>query len=160
MGEVPVTEQTLEAASDLATWHGGGEQRASARVSRWSPKHAVGRFESSWLPAVVADFNRLMRPARSADDIQPSRTAANRSLALLANVMSPDSVPPILVPRFAGGIQMEWHLNGVDLEIYVDADGSRSAWCEHSSGREWEAEGDGLRVTVLRKELSMLTQND
>jgi hypothetical protein len=28
---------------------------------------------------------------------------------------------PAIVPRVRGGIQLEWHRNGVDLEIYVDS---------------------------------------
>ena len=78
---------------------------------------------------------------------------------MLSKVMSPFSAPPTLVPRFDGGLQMEWHQNDVDLEIYVDADGSMSIWCEHLSGREWEEEGEDLDLVRLRKELSLLVRN-
>ncbi len=126
-----------------------------ARVSHWSPKAAA---EHDWLPIVVADFYRLMRPPRTTDDIVPTPDAAQRALNLLVRVMSRDTALPTLVPRFGGGLQMEWHLNGVDLEVYIDEDGTTvGAWCAEG-GREWEA--DEIDLQRLKKELSLLTQHD
>lgn len=130
------------------------------RVSGWVVKDSHGeRLHFSGLREVVEDFNRLMRPARSDGDFAPTSVAALGCIKLLAKTMSPGTVAPILVPRFGGGIQMEWHQHGVDLEISVEADGSMSAWCEEASGREWE-DSDPLDIPRLKKELSLLIKHE
>jgi hypothetical protein len=40
-----------------------------------------------------------------------------------------ESTPfPTIVPEVCGGIQVEWHINGIDLEIYIDAPDNVSFW--------------------------------
>ncbi|MBD3946481.1 hypothetical protein [Nocardioides ganghwensis] len=133
----------------------------SARVSHWSPDQPLHDPIDEWLPAVLGKLRRLMRPARTAYDLQATPDAVLQTLNLLSKIMSTDTPPPTVVPRFGGGVQLEWHQNGIDLEIYVDADGSRAAWCfEEASHREWDAEGEALRFSALRKELSLLSRHD
>jgi len=44
------------------------------------------------------------------------------------------------------------------MEVYIEPDGSASAWCQHASGRAWTS--DDLEVGILKKELSVLTVHD
>jgi hypothetical protein len=37
-----------------------------------------------------------------------------------------------------GGVQLEWHEQGVDLEVSVDPDGHVMAAYENEQGTEWE----------------------
>jgi hypothetical protein len=128
------------------------------RVSQWSLKDSHGdRLVSRALADVVMEFNRLMRPPRQKHDLRPTPAAAIGGVSLLAKTMGEETVPPTLVPRFGGGIQMEWHMNGVDLEISVEADGSASVWCEHASGREWD-DSESPNIERLKKELSLLVK--
>jgi hypothetical protein len=44
-----------------------------------------------------------------------------RVIQLLADVLGAETPRPIIVPRVRGGIQLEWHMADVDIEIYVDS---------------------------------------
>ena len=46
---------------------------------------------------------------------------------------------PALVPTVRGGLQLEWHRQGVDIEVEVDPNGSVSWWAEdRRTGEESE----------------------
>ena len=42
------------------------------------------------------------------------------AIRVLAGVMCPGTPAPSIVPTPAGGVQLEWHINGVDLEIEIE----------------------------------------
>lgn len=46
---------------------------------------------------------------------------AKFAIRFLLQVLAPESPAPQIVPLSGGGIQLEWHQNGVDLEIEIDA---------------------------------------
>lgn len=48
--------------------------------------------------------------------------SAARVLDTLAVTMPEDGPPPSLVPTAQGGIQVEWHINGIDLEVEFEPD--------------------------------------
>lgn len=56
---------------------------------------------------------------------------------------------PALVPTVRGGLQIEWHRRGVDIEVEVSPDGSVS-WCaeDRRSGQADEAVLTGHEETV------------
>src|SRR6266704_3543883 len=70
------------------------------------------------------------------------------ALDLIARLLSYDSTPPAIVPTSEGGVQLEWHRDGHELEIRVRANGEISAF------RFDEAAGQG--ATVERISLSDL----
>jgi len=45
----------------------------------------------------------------------------NAAVSLLGRVMRLGTPAPIVVPKFRGGVQLEWHTNGVNLEIAIDS---------------------------------------
>ena len=67
--------------------------------------------------------------------------AAVATLRLMA-VMMTDATPlPAFVPTQSGGIQLEWHVRGIDLEIDVRPTRRLFASFEdHRTREEWEAE--------------------
>lgn len=76
------------------------------------------------------------------------------AISLLLATMNEDSPPPAVVPTSAGGVQLEWHQGGVDLEIEVRPTGSAHVYSrDHQSGAEWEGEipndAERLRGTIL-----------
>ena len=50
--------------------------------------------------------------------------AAATLLMVLVSVLDDATPPPDIVPTWRGGVQAEWHRNGVDLEIEADPDGA------------------------------------
>jgi hypothetical protein len=76
------------------------------------------------LPAWLAETERKLRefltlPANwnsyGARTIQPD--VVDATIQLLRRVAQPNMPQPIVVPTVRGGVQLEWHMRGIDLEI-------------------------------------------
>lgn len=70
------------------------------------------------------------------------KVSVNNLLKILGVVLDSRTPPPSVVPTWRGGVQVEWHRNGVDFEIESDPSGeieyffkSPSEECE---GRAWD----------------------
>jgi hypothetical protein len=60
---------------------------------------------------------------------------------LLTAVMRDETPPPAVVPAPRGGIQVEWHTRGIDLEIEIVAPGQFLVSFEDAvAGDTWEAD--------------------
>ena len=75
---------------------------------------------STWfLPTVQAMLGLVALPAgwdsRSAAPTR--RRTVERALRLLAGILDTQTSPPSVVPTVLGGVQAEWHLGGLDVEI-------------------------------------------
>jgi hypothetical protein len=46
----------------------------------------------------------------------------NDAMSLMNGVLGPSSPAPRVVPLSSGGLQLEWHRNGIDLEVVFDRD--------------------------------------
>src|SRR2546427_9995094 len=49
-----------------------------------------------------------------------NRHIVNASLNLLVSIMRDSTPPPSAVPTAQGGVQLEWHARGIDLEITLN----------------------------------------
>src|SRR5947209_2702348 len=58
--------------------------------------------------------------------------AVEFALNVLLQTMQPDTPLPTVVPLPRGGIQMEWHLSGIDFEVAVSSSGQFSLYLEGS----------------------------
>jgi hypothetical protein len=113
-----------------------------------------------WLESTIQTLNELLSlPADwdsyGARPIDP--TTAIFSLQLLSEVMGPNVPAPLVVPTNRGGVQLEWHTRGIDLEIEIQQSGRISVCYEdHRSGNEWEEEltSDLTRLSGALSELS------
>jgi hypothetical protein len=81
--------------------------------------------------------------------------AALASLGFLADQLKESAVPPSIVPSSTGGLQLEWHRRGCDLEITFGPAGAFSASFENSKEGSWEMteesiEPDRLAAAVER----------
>lgn len=111
----------------------------------------------AWIEDVLnrlAEMRTLPRGWDGQDGVRATMSAIVAAITVLSETMATNTVPPAIVPTSNGGLQLEWHKNGVDLEVYVDANGHVSAWCQEGA-REWEE--DYFPRTRLTKELSRLT---
>jgi len=62
------------------------------------------------------------------------------ALAFLVQNALHDMPAPYVVPMSNGGIQIEWHRSGVDLEISFVPLEAPTFWCVDSDGNEYEGE--------------------
>jgi hypothetical protein len=60
------------------------------------------------------------------------------ALKLLRKVMLRRTPLPSLVPTPDGSLQLEWHENGVDLEIRIASDGAHHVSVEDEHSVDWE----------------------
>jgi len=75
-----------------------------------------------WLRDVLEEVSALGWLERNWDSygawpVDP--TIAKTAVELLMAILEPDTPVPSIVPTSHGGIQIEWHCSGVDLEVEV-----------------------------------------
>lgn len=83
------------------------------------------------------------------------RSRLEAVLDLLAAITRHDTPPPAIVPGVDGGVQVDWHVNDVDIEISLPADGQGTFFAEDLRTEEsWEDvsldERASLRAVVDR----------
>lgn len=74
---------------------------------------------AKWLNKTITDMVRLLMLPQDWNSDSPNRIepkVIEKILSLLL-VIDPDVNPPTVVPLTQGGIQVEWHQNGIDFEI-------------------------------------------
>lgn len=80
-----------------------------------------------------------------------SSEAARAATTLLVQAVSavPNLAAPAVIPTVRGGLQLEWHRQGVDLEIEFEPDGSGSWFAEDRETEEAAAR------TLLREDAAL-----
>ncbi len=75
---------------------------------------------AKWLNQTIVEIVRLMWLPRDWNSDNPRQIepkSIEKILAVLLTILDSDSTPPAVVPTTRGGVQVEWHQNGIDLEI-------------------------------------------
>jgi hypothetical protein len=136
-------------AVDVGSRH-GPESIAAQRKGRYPEVTAGGRPERPgdaqdtpvpWLLPTVRELRALLALPDGWNSYRAARIdpgAILTALELLAQTMTPTTPAPSVVPMSRGGVQLEWHEQGVDLEVSVDPDGHVMAAYENEQGTEWE----------------------
>lgn len=86
----------------------------------------VGRAVLEALMPVIqraAELAALPRGWNSYDARPVSAKALHGAIEFLLEYAAPDVDRPALVPTVRGGLQLEWHNNGLDVEVEVAPDG-------------------------------------
>jgi hypothetical protein len=129
--------------------HSGSEARSSPTTPDWLPQAGKALDE---LLALPPDWDSY-----GARAIQPDIVRAARRL--LSDVARPDTPQPTLVPTVQGGVQLEWHVRGVDVEIeLLTADRAHVSYVDGTEVMEWETPRSpgSPRLTELIARLSSL----
>ncbi len=88
----------------------------------------------------ASELRQLPRGWNSHGAEPVSDSAFRQTIEFLAAYVVRGIAGPVLVPTVRGGLQLEWHRRGVDIEVEVDPDGSVSWSAEdRRSGEEVEA---------------------
>lgn len=119
----------------------------------------------AWLAAAAQAMSEIMNLPTNWDSygalpVRP--TAILAALSLLFEIMQADTPAPTVVPTVQGGVQLEWHTHGIDLEIEILSLGRLSAYYEdHEQNAEWEGEitSDLTRLSEVLFELSRRASN-
>jgi hypothetical protein len=99
---------------------------------------------SPWIAYVFDSIQALLLLPEGWDsyEAQPVAIKSIENLIyLLSQGIQLDVPAPSVVPTVSGGIQLEWHRQGIDLEIEIPPSGSPFVSYEDiDSGRKWEGE--------------------
>ena len=113
------------------------------RISASSPSEPIRK-------AICRAVDLLALPpgwdSYDADRVTEEAARCAVKLLLLVSSKVPGMVAPSVVPTVRGGLQLEWHRRGVDLEVEFDPAGS-CEWYgeERDTGRVEEGRGDDRR---------------
>jgi hypothetical protein len=94
-------------------------------------RHYNAEPERKWEGAVVQALVQLVKMPAGWDSYNAPplrRDAGLFALEILQSVMRPRTPLPQVIPSAAGGVQLEWHENGVDLELHVTAPYQWELW--------------------------------
>ncbi len=108
----------------------------------------VSQPEPTWLYPTLDRLQHLSRLSDNWDSYggRPlTDEAVFTSLSVIARLLSDESVPPAIVPTSEGGVQLEWHREGDELEIRVAPGGEISAFrFNEAAGEAAEVDRVGL----------------
>ena len=97
-----------------------------------------------WLATTASELVGLLHLAPNWDSYGARRIdfgQVGSALRVLASIMKDDTPPPTIVPTNRGGVQLEWHTRGFDLEIEtVTAQSYLVSFEDSRTGEEWERE--------------------
>jgi hypothetical protein len=102
--------------------------------------------DASWYSKAAESVNALLALRRGWDSygaLPTSEHVARKAIDILIDLVGEGARMPAIVPASNGGIQLEWHNSGRDVEIEIDATGAVTAYVE----------GDGVLNTWTTHEL-------
>jgi len=111
----------------------------AALVSIGVPAEAL---HSVWLQPTLDGVVAALEILPDDRDRPADPEAALEALEFLAIAAEPDTAPPLVAPLNDGGIQIEWHRGGIDVEVVFSTDPEeRGIWVRDQETRV-EEEGD------------------
>ena len=144
----PVSTPDVSAGTSAVLTTPGARMPARPSVScglaNWtvSVSNATDQLPPWFLPSIEALVDLLNLPAGwnsySAKRIAPQNAKA--ALVLLGRLLDFETPPPMVVPRAQGNIQLEWHTDHIDIEIYIDSP-DRVRFFAEDATKELFAEG-------------------
>lgn len=124
---------------DYGTTVGGRWSTRLFNAGATSATQVIEPVEEPWRSAVEARFKKLSGYTEGWDGYQsppphPSVIAYARSV--LHSVMQFETPPPSIVPMPDGGLQLEWHRKGYDVELAIYSTDDVELSIEFSDDRE------------------------
>ena len=114
-----------------------------------------------WLNDVIRQVRELLMlqqnwDSRGAQCIDPDLLEA--SVILLSKIMRASTPPPCMIPVSSGGVQIEWHMRGMDLEVEFRSTDQLDVFYEdHLDGNTWEDNISFEDLSLLEKVIAKLT---
>ena len=134
------------------------EHRARVQLIDSSFQVRIFGLPPCWLAPTMMRLAELsFLPARwDSYSARPIQGSLIEAVAKQLITLMPNDIPaPSVVPTTPGGVQFEWHMHGIDLEIEIRSDFRwLSSYEDSSTGESWESEGDGGRLRGALRELA------
>jgi hypothetical protein len=109
----------------------------------------------SWIPQTIDRLTQLSRLQQNWDSygaFPVSPQAIALAIQVMSNVMTDRTPMPTIVPTTDRGIQLEWHLAGIDMEVEIRSDGILSVLYEDAVNQEtWEGDLVFIPSLILRE---------
>lgn len=118
---------------------------------RLTPSSAIEFTSPPWLPAVEKRIDALRNLEPNWDGEGAPRIPFECAMAVwrfLFDTALNETPAPQLIPTSAGGIQIEWHLAGTDLEVRFDPKEPAAFFHCDAQGTETEGEVDAERSLI------------
>lgn len=154
---MPSVAEPRKTLSEADVW--SVESHATPAAAYWRQIVDLGgglrihldRNDPPWLYTVLGRIQHLMglRPnwdSYGSRPIEPN--SVNYALEFLRTSMPQEGKAPQIVPTSKGGLQLEWHANGIDLEVEVDPAGNVMLSFDND-GRSEEQIGSALATEKL-----------
>jgi len=150
--------------------HVSGKPRTATRDLRRDSRKAFDRSRQSLAEAsrqviprgVISAVERMIEllelpPGWNSYNARPiTKENVNFAFNLLGRIMRHDTPAPNVVPMVRGGVQLEWHTRGINLEISIYSPGEVSFFAEDvRGGNPTEGELDLAALTQWVDRLSM-----
>ena len=110
--------------------------------------------EPGWLYRTMEAMQRLSRlPANwsSYGSRQIEDVAIISAARMLAKLLGPQGFAPTVMPTLHGGVQLEWHRSGSDVEIELSAEGTISYIYAYDRQRDVTWETDEVTPETLHR---------
>jgi len=105
----------------------------------------TGQAERPWESTTIRRLAALAQLERGWDGAEApaiSETALIGAQWFLRVAMKPSTIPPNVVPTAAGGVQLEWHAKGFDVEVELGPGSEVNIYVgELATGDEYEGSG-------------------
>lgn len=102
----------------------------------------IGGVPPPWFQPTVQSLVHLLTLSPSCDAFKARRVepaCVVTAIQTALEVMNDETPAPAVVPTSCGGIQLEWHIRGIDLEIEIRSPSRVLARCEdQETGESWE----------------------
>ena len=114
----------------------------------------------AWQHRVKARLDQLRALPQSWDgyhSVPISPSVAKFVLDVLGSTMPPFTSAPSIVPVSGGGLQLEWHEGGLDIELYVSKPYQAELYVGYLDGRpaiEMDLDADFEELTDALREIS------
>jgi hypothetical protein len=105
------------------------EQGTSARSASFdiilTPDGAISATSPAWVVAFARKVEQILKLQDGWDgegSKAPNLNSVIEALEFLFSALSHDTLAPQVVPTSDGGLQLEWHAKGIDLEVTFSPD--------------------------------------
>ncbi len=117
--------------------------------------------ERKWQVEVLQKTSALLQLEANWDSYSAPpvrRDAAMFAMEILVHMMGPRTPIPQVVPSSVGGLQLEWHAKGVDLEVHIAAPYEVEMWFQdHQSDEPPQSIELSNDFSALKRPIEVLT---